>query len=166
MSASFLALAFLHNTLLPSLYPNTPLIHRIQPRKRINRIPLRIIQLPPLPPSPPIIQRQTPLLRNIQSILPPPTPEPNLPLPLRPLDPKPDVDPPMHLVDLPLYPRVLGGEVDFVAEDVAHGGVGAEGVERGGYDGGLGFLVVEEDEGGDGHGYYEDGEGAEDGGVN
>lgn len=72
----------------------------------------------------------------------------------------------MHLVDLPLYPRVLGGEVDFVAEDVAHGGVGAERVEGGGYDGGLGFLVVEEDEGGDGHGYYEDGEGAEDGGVN
>lgn len=71
----------------------------------------------------------------------------------------------MHLVDLAPYPRVLAREVDFIAEDLAHGGVGAERVQGRGYDRGFGLLVVEEDDGGDSHGDYENWEGAEDGVV-
>lgn len=68
----------------------------------------------------------------------------------------------MHLVDLALDPRVLAREVDLVAENFAHGGVGAQRIERGGDDGGFLLLVVEEGEGRDCHGEDEDGEGFED----
>lgn len=68
----------------------------------------------------------------------------------------------MHLVDLAFDPRVLARKVDLVAQDVAHGWVGAQSVERGGDDGGLLLLVVEEGERGDGHGEDEDREGFED----
>lgn len=71
----------------------------------------------------------------------------------------------MHLVDLAADPGILGRKVYLVAEDLAHVGIRAQRVECGGDDGGLGFLVVEEDEGGDCHGDYENGEGFQDGGM-
>jgi len=132
--------------------------------KRIDRIPLRIIELHhlllavlALP-----IHRQAPLLRNkVPAPAPPLTPQPNLALPLGPLHPKLDINAPMHLVDLAPYPRVLAREVYFVAELSAHGGVRTQRVEGRRYDGGFLHLVVEEGEGCERHAYEEDGEGAE-----
>jgi len=68
----------------------------------------------------------------------------------------------MHLIDFTLDPRVLAGKVYFVAEDVAHCGIGAQRVERRGYDGGFLLLVVEEGGEAEGHGDDEDGERAQD----
>jgi len=123
-----------------------PLLLHSNLLKRINRIPLRIIQLQP----PPILQRQAILLRIIKPAPPPPpTPEFNLAGPLCALDPEADVNAAMDLVDLALDPRILARKVYFVAELVAHERVRAQGVEGGCYDGGLLLLVVEEGEEGD-----------------
>lgn len=65
----------------------------------------------------------------------------------------------MQLVDLTPDPRVFAREIDFVAELFADEGVGAQGVEGCGYDGGFLLLVVEEGEEGDCHGDDKDGEG-------
>lgn len=118
---------------------------------------MRIVQLHTLT----VFKRQTPLLRVIQPAPPsPPALQPRLSRPLRPLDPEANIDPPMHLVDIAFYPGVLACKVDFVAELLAHGGVGAQRVQRRSYDGGFLLLVVEEGEEGEGHGEDEDGEGA------
>lgn len=82
--------------------------------------------------------------------------------PPSPLDPKAYLNAAMDLVDFTLDPGVFTGKVDFVAEVLAHEGVGAEGVQGSGYDGGFLLLVVEEGEEGEGHGEDEEGEGFED----
>lgn len=68
----------------------------------------------------------------------------------------------MHLVNLAPDPRILARKVDFVAEDLAYGRIGAQCVEGGADDRGLLLLVIEEDEDRDGKGDYEDGEGFKD----
>jgi hypothetical protein len=124
--------------------------------ERINGVSLWIVQLNP----PPIIHGQRVLLRIIQSSpAPSPTPQLHLSTPPRPLDPKADVNAPMHLVDLTLDPWVLARKVYLVPEFFAYERVGAQGVEGGGYDRGFLFLVVEEGEEGERHADYEDWEG-------
>lgn len=126
----------------PSLHSKSSVLgHRVH--KRINSISLGIIQLHPRA----ILQRQAVLLGLVQATpAPPPTPQLDLALLPGPLDPKANVDSAVDLVDLAAHPGVLARKVDFVAELLAHGGVGAQGVERRGDDAGLGFLVVEEGE--------------------
>ena len=121
--------------------------------ERINCIPCRIVQLQP-PPRPILIQHlQAILLRIIQApSAPASTPQPDLALASRALDPEADIDPAMHLVDLALDPWILAGKVDLVAELLAHQRIRPQRVQRTSHDGRLGLLVVEEGEERDDHG--------------
>jgi hypothetical protein len=80
------------------------LIHTHWLLERINSIPLRIIKIQ----HPPIVQRQTPLLRRkVTSPSFSPTPQFYLTLRFRTLHPKTNIYPAVHLVDFAFYPRVF-----------------------------------------------------------
>lgn len=93
---------------------------------------------------------------------PPPLLPSSLPAPPSPRHIEPDVDPPLHEVDLPAHPRQrLVREVDLIPQDLADAAVGAQSVQGRGDDGRVETLVVEEAEGGGGDDGEEEGEGAE-----
>lgn len=69
--------------------------------------------------------------------------EPHLPFPLGPFDPETNINPPLHLIQLPRNPRNLTRKVNLIAQNRSRFRVRPYSIQRTTDDGTGSFLVVE-----------------------